>query len=879
MKRILLSILMVAACLCGAMAQNDAMFVYRNDGQINAFLKADVDSMRYSHIGLDSLYHGEYVVQEVWTPDSIYRIPLAAIDSVSFVTPPTVYKTDVTRLDGTLLDYVVGCDSLTLKLKTDTPVGIVPKAGDKLVLLDGCEVLPYGFSGIVSEVRTESDGIDVVCEQAYLEDLFDSFCNVSTMYGSEDTDTRYVVSSGRPNRVVYNPDDKTLKLIPINIDATSEISSGITPESDLALKGGLTASISIKPTLRVHTFLILGEGHGTYFNCSVTGVMDVESKLSLYGGIEYSHDFERKKSKYECIIPATGGLVRYYIVPGAFGRIGATVSFSLSDNRSYTFGMNYEYSSIGENVLKPSLGHPRLVSSSTNFEGGIDGSAAVGAFVETGFNLLSRDLLKVYVRGELGFQLNGGFVLRNSEIDEAAKNTKLYEQIRASSIETGPFVNLSMGGSVLNEGPSVSIGGSATLKEWDLVPTFSNTTIKHSTGSSSSADVSTEMSGDCLFPVTVGFKLFDSNGNEAADFNSSNKYTNQDGSLSHCFIGIDRDKSYTVYPKVKLFGFDILASPSAELVTAHPEITGFKVTGSAYSPGGFLNDGIAYDYKFDVALTAEIDNLDGVADWGYVYKDPYGNIKRISLMQYGTSYTDTRYSYYRNYAKSTACLYTYVWYDGDSEYYYSEPHDYPLEYAFHSCPDDNHPHAIDLGLPSGTKWCCRNVGASSPEDYGGYYAWGETSEKSEYSWTNYAYYNSSTRELSDIGAEISGTQYDVAHVVMGGSWRMPTLEQIKELSYYCTWKWTQLNGVNGQLVTGPNGGQIFLPAAGYRWDGDLDGAGSDGHYWSGSLGPVGHYGASVLFFGSGTGAGTGAGTGSGDRYHRRYGLSVRAVCP
>ena len=104
MKRILLFILIFAACICGALAQNDAMFVYRNDGQINAFLKEDVDSIRYSHIGLDSLVHREFMVQEVWTADSVYRIPLAAIDSVSFITPPTVFKNEVTKIEDTFID-------------------------------------------------------------------------------------------------------------------------------------------------------------------------------------------------------------------------------------------------------------------------------------------------------------------------------------------------------------------------------------------------------------------------------------------------------------------------------------------------------------------------------------------------------------------------------------------------------------------------------------------------------------------------------------------------------------------------------------------------------------------------------------------------------
>lgn len=192
----------------------------------------------------------------------------------------------------------------------------------------------------------------------------------------------------------------------------------------------------------------------------------------------------------------------------------------------------------------------------------------------------------------------------------------------------------------------------------------------------------------------------------------------------------------------------------------------------------------------------------------------------------------------------------------------------PSEFAVHHCPDGNHPHAIDLGLPSGTKWCCCNVGASSPEGYGGYYAWGETSEKSVYDSNTYAFYDN---KYINIGSDISGTQYDVAHVCMGPPWRMPTMEQQRELIDNCSIQWTQQNSVNGILVTGPNGGQIFFPAAGYRWYDNLYTAGSYGSYWSGSLSPS--YDSSAYFLDLNSGI---WGWGSGAR---NLGRSVRPVCP
>lgn len=122
--------------------------------------------------------------------------------------------------------------------------------------------------------------------------------------------------------------------------------------------------------------------------------------------------------------------------------------------------------------------------------------------------------------------------------------------------------------------------------------------------------------------------------------------------------------------------------------------------------------------------------------------------------------------------------------------------------------------AIDLGLPSGTKWANMNIGASSPEDYGEYYAWGETEEKSVYEEKTYAYYDSLSRTYLDIGKDIGGTNYDVAHVKWGGSWRLPSKKDIIELMQNCTWTNLYNHDRQGYLVTGTNGNSIFLPAAG-----------------------------------------------------------------
>ena len=149
---------------------------------------------------------------------------------------------------------------------------------------------------------------------------------------------------------------------------------------------------------------------------------------------------------------------------------------------------------------------------------------------------------------------------------------------------------------------------------------------------------------------------------------------------------------------------------------------------------------------------------------------------------------------------------------------------------------------VDLGLS--VKWATCNVGASSSEEYGGYYAWGETEEKSDYSWKTYKWCKGSNDSMTkyclnnNYGTVDNKTvldhEDDVAHIKWGGSWRMPTSYEIQELFNNCSWEWTTLNDVDGQLITGPNGSSIFLPAARGTGIYHID-KGSYGVYWSASL--------------------------------------------
>ena len=185
--------------------------------------------------------------------------------------------------------------------------------------------------------------------------------------------------------------------------------------------------------------------------------------------------------------------------------------------------------------------------------------------------------------------------------------------------------------------------------------------------------------------------------------------------------------------------------------------------------------------------------------------------------------------------------------------------------------------AVDLGLSSGLKWGSMNVGASKPEDYGDHYAWGETETKTKYTTSNYKFgpvkyseitlYSKYETKLGGDKKTVLEAEDDAASANLGNGWRMATFAEWKELRESCTWTWTQRNGINGMLVTGPKGKSIFLPASGV-FQSSLGKKGTYGSYWTSTLASAEGMANAVDFY-----------SGGNDKalIDRSTGLSVRPV--
>ena len=855
MKKLYLIILTVLTALTAtAQTVGEAFYIYRNDGGFNAFFRDEVDSIAYSHYDLDSLYYDENVTQLVYTADSLYRIPLAAIDSVGFVQPDNVYKPGVISLNGDILDYLVKSEGVYLYFLATTPSQLLPRVGDKLVTIEMTQMFPCGFAAEVVNVERTGDYNIVECKGLELEDVFDSYCYTVSMESDDDE------AAARAAENTFSP--KT-----INIPKLSHSwSIGVgTPLFDV--DGSVEAWV--KPTFHIRGTDMVDPKRGRITNIRVTGNYDTGETYSIALSKSYSKDFSFPVGTGERPVAP---LLSFFWDFGVF--VGVTGSVSFSQTYGQQFVSHIDYMREGKKMPTIKFDRPEQTGSEHSVPRiALNGSVRGGVFAELGFKpwLLDKDspIGKASGRIEVGIEAEMEHGIDLGGLENADRKTTLYDVVDHYGDLTQPSLTIS---------PYASVSWMVKIGPWDVhgdiwkgkfgspfyeggfFPHFDNTACER-TATKGSIKFSSDLSRTCPFPWQIGFSVFDKNDNHVkTQFFGRSYITPYDFDTYDVTIsGLDDDAEYKVYPAINVFNHDVLASPFVTVRPCPVRLSEFKVTNSQYKDKGFTHDGLTYDYCFNVSVTATFEGeVKDIYDWGYIYRDPSGREAKISLAQpsnYGTTYTDTRWAYYRNEAKSTCTLYGYVDYTGTNELVYGEPHDYPLEYGETTCPDANHPHMIDLGLPSGTKWACCNVGASTPEQYGNYYAWGETQPKSVYNWDTYqyGYYNGygDYSHLVNIGSDIAGTQYDAATANWGAPWRMPSVTQIRELLERCTSTWTTQNGVNGRKFVGPNGGTIFLPAAGGRSNGELYGAGSDGDYWSSTLYEGGPYGGYALYFNSG----------------------------
>ena len=592
---------MLMACFVSK-AQNAYYFHFHDEG-IQVFYTDMVDSMTVSKVDLEGIEHEDFVTQQVWMNDTVFNYALADIDSVSFVTPSTIYQPGVIKLEDGLENYVVSQDSLTIIFRTDTPSDLLPRKKDKLVYLRQTDLFPAGFAGEVVEVVKENSGYKVDCTLASLSDIFVRYYSTS----NDNVQTRAINPIYGHGEAIWEAKDLTSPL-------TDELLPFISEESDDddAFSVDNDASISLSPKVSLRGTLIVTPEEGTYVCVSSNGTFDVTSNFSLNGSLKVDKVWRfTGEKRWQACIPNCPLLVAF-VDPGVFvdASLSASVDATVNQKVSSAFLLNMS-TKRRENLRNQPL---TFKIQETNFDvgGSVKGELNAGVYTEIGIavndiGFCKNDIAKLYARGEVGIHVGGDLEVNSKFLKEGIKNTEAYETLRNSGIWSNfywgaaigyqldlPIINLNFGQEIEWEG---HIG--EPLFDKCLAPTITSPNAYREHGDFSTITAKADVKGDCLMPVEVGFGAFDTNGNKLVTKYYGKKFANENSSFSDYSVALENMstvKDYELSPVIKLFGHELKAYPSVD-VEKTLTLSTYEATDVTESSAKISGGLIGYDKK------------------------------------------------------------------------------------------------------------------------------------------------------------------------------------------------------------------------------------------------------------------------------------------
>ena len=502
-----------------AQQTQDAFYVYRNDGGFNAFFFSDVDRIEYSKVDTAGVEHEEYVTQEVYALDSIFRIPISAIDSIGFVTPETKYKSDVkATTESDLWRYVIGSDTTnTLHLSKTIPQTLIPAVGDKIVTTRSRDYLPSGFYGKVLLVTNDADKITVICETPEFTELFDEWvCKVgaNSEFITESEGKRYI------RRRSEEASDVELPLPPQirEIDLTD---MSLQLNDNFSITGSGYLNFGVKPRVRIRSFLAVRTLLGVNFDLTVRQENTTWCYLNIKGGVSGSVDIPFAKTY--TLIPNT---------PFAIETQGG-ISASMSGELELDIKRDYIISSYGQAQYNNSyydwnseagsvIGSIHLLDSksTTSFTGKV--TTTLGPYYGVTFSVLKKEVIGVGMRYDAGLKLEAALELKATDFLFTTlpailpaymilNPTPVYDMLnRDASITLGPFCTGKVEFTVAafkKEHKFLDVNTQIGKLECGSVPKFANTkvTINKDT---KVPTASVNLSRRTFFDTPVGFAAY-----------------------------------------------------------------------------------------------------------------------------------------------------------------------------------------------------------------------------------------------------------------------------------------------------------------------------------------------------------------------------------
>lgn len=554
MKNFLLTIVLFVSGICGAVAQNNAMYIYRNDGEFNAFFKEEIDSITYSYFDNDSLLHDDVQMQVIHTIDSVYRIPVAVIDSVSFVKPQTIYTPNVRKLDD-LLPYLLKVDDMTLFFSSQMPNNLWPHKNDVLIYEHfEHELLPWGFAGRVSSINEGK----IICDSVSLSDIYEQLICFGDYIAIEDS--------------VSDHANSTCRLVPRKISGS--VSGAISLEGSVGTPSKLFLKVGGKLELGVRVTYLHKASSTPFFEISVDPTFTATLTAGAKGDLLPNHRLENKMKIWGLPIPNTPFYFYVQFGPTIEPNLTASLTTSTSAKLGISLGVKYkneEWSSYARNTSKN--------FSTPDLTGSIDGSLFLGFasdFVISSYG----NIVSVGSYNKLGAELTANLSasLLNSDKYEELSHSKLdlYLKKEADVVAKLQFTKFLKAQAVMK-----LWSGKALINSWKFLPSFQDLKIENKNYNSASIGV-TPMD-NLLKSVTVGIGLFDNDNKLVSYAYSPKQYRLKkdwgDSPFFYTFEDLSENKIYTAYPFVIWNGLELKAMPCKTFMLSSMPISPNVITG------------------------------------------------------------------------------------------------------------------------------------------------------------------------------------------------------------------------------------------------------------------------------------------------------------
>jgi len=1024
-----------------------ALFTYRNDGDFNAFLNIDVDSITYSNTDLNGVAHGNAVVQQVWTPDSLYRIPLAVIDSVCFKAPPTEYKPNVVIIDERHMPYIIDASDSTITFNSSVPTDMVPTMGQIMYSDLTDDPFYMGFAGRVIGIERKNSQVTYFCDPVAPNEVYERCVNFFKVV----TDTTEVIDenvpANSPRRIgTFIATDGTISMPELKWNLDFNLNKLTGCHGNVKIEGKINNDFEY--------VICIGMLDHDFINVKHTKKITHSTNVSF----KIENEAECDTSIFMSTPVYTTGCQWFGVslYPGLFfdakiaAELEAKLPYSSTQVEEYYFGSDRGWTDplITSNESGGWPGFSEFLQNG-NVKFKFKGTLAFGPTVKAAFVVWKPKTFNFGVTAKAGLELSGECSCDLTELVDDAQFDWYDDVWSNTKITTGLKLGFNISGKIMKKECNIW-GASTTLfkQEKYLFPKFTMPTLpqyQNGTWQPSAAPTSmyTVPSQELLLPGKVGLGVYNQDGTPVRDYYYDGWYFGTEdywpqNAVQCSLAGLEAGHEYVVRPLYKMLNlFEVKGGPRTVFCSPEPmsletpTLQLIKATrsdvnilgGWGYYTASSSNSNVATativstyasgvetflvrveavkpgettikvkDVRTGDIVSLPVTVIDGQNKPLYVAEEAldFGDVpvgtsstKTISLINNTTSakkVTATVNATFDSFAFSEGqscvsnltidvpamgCSYVSILfmetlpgdYSGtvkfqsdafeDGECYvllhgraviegqglpvisvspsrmdfrvpvgqsmtkhltvsnvgdgilrflvsetqgpqltipesgqefslnageskvfdvictpsgsgysfgpivriYSNAENGTQGVAINATGVESEQHEyVDLGLLSGTLWATCNIGASAPEEYGDYFAWGETDPKDYYDWNTYKWCNGSDDTMSKYSTNIYNgyngftdgkteldPEDDAAYVNWGSSWRIPTKAQQDELRDNCTWTWTTCNGVEGSLVTGPNGNSIFLPAAGCRWDEFPFDAVSCGDYWSRTL--------------------------------------------